>query len=92
MASSTSQTLADRYLMTKRLGDGTFGEVLLAKKLDTGDKVAVKRSVKDSGSFLFRRILCVLLYFYLSVQKANLLDRNFQYTLYLLLRLSEIIT
>ncbi|VIO97151.1 Uncharacterized protein BM_BM9760 [Brugia malayi] len=43
MATSTGQTLADRYLMTKRLGDGTFGEVLLAKKLDTGDKVAVKR-------------------------------------------------
>lgn len=43
MAASTGQTLADRYLMTKRLGDGTFGEVLLATKLDTGDKVAVKR-------------------------------------------------
>ncbi|ETN71652.1 hypothetical protein NECAME_19247, partial [Necator americanus] len=36
-------TLADRYHMTKRLGDGTFGEVLLAKKIDTGDKVAIKR-------------------------------------------------
>uniref|UniRef100_A0A915Q5I5 non-specific serine/threonine protein kinase n=1 Tax=Setaria digitata TaxID=48799 RepID=A0A915Q5I5_9BILA len=43
MATSTGQTLADRYLMTRRLGDGTFGEVLLAKKLDTGDKVAIKR-------------------------------------------------
>uniref|UniRef100_A0A8R1XVZ4 non-specific serine/threonine protein kinase n=1 Tax=Onchocerca volvulus TaxID=6282 RepID=A0A8R1XVZ4_ONCVO len=43
MAASAGQTLADRYLMTKRLGDGTFGEVLLAKKLDTGDKVAIKR-------------------------------------------------
>ncbi|EJD74161.1 CMGC/RCK/MAK protein kinase [Loa loa] len=43
MATLTGQTLADRYLMTKRLGDGTFGEVLLAKKLDTGDKVAIKR-------------------------------------------------
>lgn len=41
---SAGQTLADRYNMTKRLGDGTFGEVLLAKKLDTGDKVAIKRS------------------------------------------------
>ena len=29
--------------MTKRLGDGTFGEVLLAKKIDTGDKGAIKR-------------------------------------------------
>uniref|UniRef100_A0A0R3RL06 non-specific serine/threonine protein kinase n=1 Tax=Elaeophora elaphi TaxID=1147741 RepID=A0A0R3RL06_9BILA len=43
MATSAGQTLADRYLMMKRLGDGTFGEVLLAKKLDTGDKVAIKR-------------------------------------------------
>ncbi|VDO69287.1 unnamed protein product [Onchocerca flexuosa] len=43
MGTPTGQTLADRYLMTKRLGDGTFGEVLLAKKLDTGDKVAIKR-------------------------------------------------
>lgn len=39
-------TLADRYHMTKRLGDGTFGEVLLAKKIDTGDKVAIKRMKK----------------------------------------------
>uniref|UniRef100_A0A1I7XNT2 non-specific serine/threonine protein kinase n=1 Tax=Heterorhabditis bacteriophora TaxID=37862 RepID=A0A1I7XNT2_HETBA len=43
---SSSQTLADRYHMTKRLGDGTFGEVLLAKKIDTGDKVAIKRMKK----------------------------------------------
>lgn len=40
---SAGKTLADRYHMIRRLGDGTFGEVLLAKKLDTGDKVAVKR-------------------------------------------------
>ncbi|KAK6041206.1 hypothetical protein COOONC_21288 [Cooperia oncophora] len=39
-------TLADRYHMTKLLGDGTFGEVLLAKKIDTGDKVAIKRMKK----------------------------------------------
>lgn len=39
------QCLADRYNMTKRLGDGTFGEVLLAKKLDTGDIVAIKRFI-----------------------------------------------
>lgn len=37
------QTLADRYRMTKKVGDGTFGEVSLAKKLDTGDIVAIKR-------------------------------------------------
>ncbi|VDM38666.1 unnamed protein product [Toxocara canis] len=48
---SASQTLADRYNMTKRLGDGTFGEVLLAKKLDTGDKVAIKRMKKKFYSW-----------------------------------------
>lgn len=37
------QTLADRYRMTKKVGDGTFGEVSLAIKLDTGDVVAIKR-------------------------------------------------
>lgn len=39
----TPSHLNIRYLLTKRLGDGTFGEVVLAKKIDTGDKVAVKR-------------------------------------------------
>uniref|UniRef100_A0A915AE96 non-specific serine/threonine protein kinase n=1 Tax=Parascaris univalens TaxID=6257 RepID=A0A915AE96_PARUN len=48
---SAGQTLADRYNMTKRLGDGTFGEVLLAKKLDTGDKVAIKRMKKKFYSW-----------------------------------------
>jgi hypothetical protein len=37
------QTLADRYRMTKKVGDGTFGEVSLAIKLDTGDVVAIKK-------------------------------------------------
>uniref|UniRef100_A0A0N5AAY7 non-specific serine/threonine protein kinase n=1 Tax=Syphacia muris TaxID=451379 RepID=A0A0N5AAY7_9BILA len=45
------QCLADRYNMTKRLGDGTFGEVLLAKKLDTGDIVAIKRMKKKVYSW-----------------------------------------
>lgn len=40
---AASQTLADRYRVTKKVGDGTFGEVSLAKKLDTGDLVAIKR-------------------------------------------------
>lgn len=37
------QTLSERYRITKKVGDGTFGEVSLAKKLDTGDLVAIKR-------------------------------------------------
>ncbi|VDN02166.1 unnamed protein product [Thelazia callipaeda] len=51
MTASTGQMLADRYLMTRRLGDGSFGEVLLAKKLDTGDKVAIKRMKKKFYSW-----------------------------------------
>lgn len=42
-AGGGGQTLADRYRMTRKVGDGTFGEVSLAKKLDTGDVVAIKR-------------------------------------------------
>uniref|UniRef100_A0A914DQM9 non-specific serine/threonine protein kinase n=1 Tax=Acrobeloides nanus TaxID=290746 RepID=A0A914DQM9_9BILA len=45
------QTLADRYRMTKKVGDGTFGEVSLAKKLDTGDIVAIKRMKKKFYSW-----------------------------------------
>ncbi|PIC53922.1 hypothetical protein B9Z55_000034 [Caenorhabditis nigoni] len=37
--------------MTKRLGDGTFGEVMLAKKIDTGDRVAIKRMKKKFYSW-----------------------------------------
>ncbi|CAD6189809.1 unnamed protein product [Caenorhabditis auriculariae] len=48
---SSAITLAERYVMTKRLGDGTFGEVLLAKKIDTGDKVAIKRMKKKFYSW-----------------------------------------
>ncbi|KAH7724930.1 CMGC/RCK/MAK protein kinase [Aphelenchoides avenae] len=45
------QTLADRYRMTRKVGDGTFGEVSLAKKLDTGDVVAIKRMKKKFYSW-----------------------------------------
>lgn len=38
-----SATLANRYRLTKELGDGTFGQVWLGTKLDGGERVAIKR-------------------------------------------------
>jgi serine/threonine protein kinase len=32
-----------RYSVIKQLGDGTYGSVSLAKTIDTGDLVAVKK-------------------------------------------------
>lgn len=36
-------TIAGKYKLLKDLGDGTYGQVLLAQRLDNGEKVAVKR-------------------------------------------------
>ncbi|KAL3073671.1 hypothetical protein niasHT_039211 [Heterodera trifolii] len=47
----SAQSLADRYRITKKVGDGTFGEVSLAIKLDTGDVVAIKRMKKKFYSW-----------------------------------------
>lgn len=33
----------NRYVMLSQLGDGTYGTVLLAQRLDTGEKVAIKK-------------------------------------------------
>lgn len=35
--------LAKQYAPIKPLGDGGFGTVILCRKLDTGEKVAIKR-------------------------------------------------
>ena len=33
----------NRYVMLSQLGDGTYGTVMLAQRLDTGEKVAIKK-------------------------------------------------
>lgn len=43
--------IMNRYVLLSQLGDGTYGSVLLAKKVDTGDKVAIKRMKKKYYSW-----------------------------------------
>ena len=43
ITSDIRQVIAERYKLAKELGDGTFGVVLLATRVDTNEKVAVKR-------------------------------------------------
>lgn len=33
----------NRYVQLNQLGDGTFGSVVLGERIDTGEKVAIKR-------------------------------------------------
>jgi len=33
----------NRYVMLNQLGDGTYGSVVLGQRIDTGEKVAIKR-------------------------------------------------
>lgn len=33
----------NRYVTLSQLGDGTYGSVMLGQRLDTGEKVAIKR-------------------------------------------------
>jgi len=49
-ASSTYKGM-NRYVMLSQLGDGTYGSVILAKKADSGEKVAVKRMKKKYYSW-----------------------------------------
>lgn len=41
----------NRYSLTTQLGDGTYGSVFLAKKVDSGEKVAIKRMKKKYYSW-----------------------------------------
>lgn len=41
----------NRYVMMSQLGDGTYGSVLMAKRADTGEKIAVKRMKKKYYSW-----------------------------------------
>ncbi|KAI1288432.1 Serine/threonine-protein kinase MAK [Halotydeus destructor] len=58
----TSKSLGDlgkgmnRYVMLSQLGDGTYGSVMLAQRLDTGEKVAIKRE-KPFAEPVIRNIL-----------------------------------
>lgn len=40
---SESAKKMNRYVMLGQLGDGTYGTVLLAQRLDSGEKVAIKK-------------------------------------------------
>ncbi|CAG2110218.1 unnamed protein product [Medioppia subpectinata] len=41
----------NRYVTLSQLGDGTYGSVLLAQRLDNGDKVAIKKMKKKYYSW-----------------------------------------
>lgn len=36
----------NRYIQLDQLGDGTYGSVVLGQRIDTGEKVAIKRYVE----------------------------------------------
>lgn len=41
----------NRYVVLSQLGDGTYGSVLLAKRVDNGEKIAIKRMKKKYYSW-----------------------------------------
>lgn len=40
---NTKSSGMNRYVTLSQLGDGTYGSVLLGQRLDTGEKVAIKK-------------------------------------------------
>ena len=44
-----SMVIMNRYKTLGPLGDGTYGSVVLGQRIDTGEKVAIKRYRKTSA-------------------------------------------
>ena len=55
----------NRYALLSQLGDGTYGTVLLAQKLDSGEKVAIKK-YDWSSPYLSLRLRSIILINFLS--------------------------
>ncbi|CAG0925903.1 unnamed protein product, partial [Notodromas monacha] len=41
----------NRYVTIKKLGDGSYGEVVLGQRVDTGERVAIKKMKKKYYSW-----------------------------------------
>jgi serine/threonine protein kinase len=40
---TSSSGSMNRYVTIKKLGDGSYGEVVLGQRIDTGERVAIKK-------------------------------------------------
>ena len=45
---TSSSGSMNRYVTIKKLGDGSYGEVVLGQRIDTGERVAIKKLVTKS--------------------------------------------
>jgi len=54
MEIETEDNIDNKYIRPKKLGDGTYGKVYLAKSKDTNKEVAVKILVNESKMFSVR--------------------------------------